>query len=768
MSNMNTVQHEQQTDFREIINRYLKYWYLFMTAVIVCLVAAFLYLRYATPKYEVSSSILIKQEKRTSNSSDNTKISDLEIVKSSQSVDNKIEELKSVTLMERVVNELALGCSYFLDGTLKDTELYGKSLPVKLKIDTVLPEAYTQDITIHLINNHSFKFDDGASSSTYNFGQKIRRGYGVFELEKVKTSDFRPQKIKVKIKKPSQLAKAYQAALVINAVNENADVLKMKFVTPIPQKGVDILNKLIEVANKEELEDKNRIAKNTIQFIDERLKFLITDLTDVEKNVEALKQQNHVTDVGANAQMYLQQSGVYDQQLAEAEMQLSVLNSLEQYVNRSNGGLVPSSLGIQDQTLSNLIQKYNELQLEKQRTLRTAQPDNPVVINLDEQLAGLRSSIRENLSNIKKGLQITRNNYRANTAQYQSKIQSVPAVERELQQIQRQQSVKQNLYLYLLQKREESALALAATVNNSRVIDEVNVNPNPVEPKKQLIYLCAFILGLGIPAAGIYTKDLLNNKVLSVKDIETLTDVKVLGEISHSEVKGNLVVKPDSRTTISELFRLIRTNLKFHTSQIDNKVILVTSTMSGEGKTFFCSNLGSTLALTDKKVVVLEFDLRNPKLIQGFDLNAGNGITDYIIDPAVSIDSIIKPVNGSPNLFVIGAGETPPNPAELLLHERVDKMITALKERFDYIILDSSPVGQVADAFSLVPYSDTSIYVVRYNFTTKNQLNILNDISDKLKHPMVVFNDAEVDNYRGYGYGYGYLNDNSKRMKLLG
>src|SRR5690606_30121581 len=374
------------------------------------------------------------------------------------------------------------------------------------------------------------------------------------------------------------------------------------------QKGVDILNKLIEVANKEELEDKNRIAKNTIQFIDERLKFLITDLTDVEKNVEALKQQNHVTDVGANAQMYLQQSGVYDQQLAEAEMQLSVLNSLEQYVNRSNGGLVPSSLGIQDQTLSNLIQKYNELQLEKQRTLRTAQPDNPVVINLDEQLAGLRSSIRENLSNIKKGLQITRNNYRANTAQYQSKIQSVPAVERELQQIQRQQSVKQNLYLYLLQKREESALALAATVNNSRVIDEVNVNPNPVEPKKQLIYLCAFILGLGIPAAGIYTKDLLNNKVLSVKDIETLTDVKVLGEISHSEVKGNLVVKPDSRTTISELFRLIRTNLKFHTSQIDNKVILVTSTMSGEGKTFFCSNLGSTLALTDKKVVVLEFD----------------------------------------------------------------------------------------------------------------------------------------------------------------
>lgn len=770
MTNIKPVQTDNQLDLRENLNKYLKYWYLFLITVCISLVFAFLYLRYATPMYEVKSSIMIKQEKRSAGNTGSTKVSDLEIIESPQSVDNKIQELKSVTLMERVVQELSLEASYFLDGTMKDTELYGRSLPVKLTFENISPRAYSHEFIIQPIDERTFKFDDGDAAAVYSYGQKIRRGYGIFQVRKVSDGPVKQNKIKVKLKNPVSLAKSYQAGLSITAANENADVLNLAFVTAVPQKGVDILNKLIEAANKEELEDKNRIAKNTIKFIDERLKFLIGDLTEVEKNVEDLKQQNQLTDVGASAQMYLEQSGAYRQQLAEADMQLSVLQSLENYLNRpsSDNALVPSSLGIQDATLSNLIGKFNELQLEKQRILRTAQPDNPVVVNLNEQLAGLKTSIRENLGNIKKGLQITRNNYRSNTAQYQSKIQSVPAVERELQEIQRQQSVKQNLYLYLLQKREESALALAANVNNSRVIDEVNVNPTPVAPKKQLIYLCAFIFGLGLPAAGIYTKDLLNNKVQNVHDLERLTDIKILGELSHSEVKGNLVVKSDSRTTISELFRLIRTNLKFHTSAIENKVILVTSTMSGEGKTFFCTNLGSTLALTEKKVVVLEFDLRNPKLLHGLGIMANTGITDYIINSSVTADQILHPLPDTPNLYVIGAGDTPPNPAEILLHDRVRHLIEELKERFDYVILDSSPVGQVADAFSLVPHSDSSIYVVRHNFTGKNQLHILNDVSDKLKYPMIVLNDAEIDNYRGYGYGYGYMNNSNRRLKLIG
>ena len=765
---MNSAQLGSGTDIRDILSKYLRYWYLFVIAIIVCLVLAFLQLRYATPMYEVTSSILIKAEEKKPSTNDRGNVNDLEIIKAPQNVDNKIEELKSRTLLERVITELSLNTKYSLDGAVKDTEIFGKEVPIEMVFDNMNSSVYSEDIVVQVNDAKTFTLTDNTSSAKYAFGQKIRRNYGTFKVLTTGTSN-RTSPIKVEVQKTSTVASKYLANLSVTSVSENTDVLKLSFVTAVPAKGVAILNKLIEVANKEELEDKNRIAINTIKFIDERLKYLTEDLTGVEKSVEALKQQNTLTDVGSNAQMYLDKSGTYSQQLADAEIQLNVLSSLERYVNRSGSNdLVPSSLGIQDATLTGLIGKYNELQLERQRVLRTAQESNPVVINIDQQLGGLRENIRENLSNIKRGLQIARNNYRANTSEYESKIRSVPSVERELQQIQRQQSVKQNLYLYLLQKREESALALAATVNNSRILDKVNVNPNPVSPKKQLIYLCAFMLGLGIPAAGIYTKDLLNNKVQGVRDITEVTNVKVLGEISHSEIKGNLVVKPNSRTTISELFRLIRTNLNFHTAGFDNRVILVTSTMSGEGKTFFCANLGSTLALIDKKVVVLEFDLRSPKLLEGLEVSSNLGITNYILNEDVAIDSLLKPVNGTENLYVIAAGEVSNNPSELMLNKKVGKLIDELKERFDYIILDTPPVGQVADAFSLVPYSDSSIYLVRHNYTLKNHLNLLNELSERLRFPMVVLNDAEIDNYNGYGYGYGYINSSSKRLKLIG
>jgi len=667
------------------------------------------------------------------------------------------------------VSELSLNTLYYLDGSFKDTEIFGKDVPIRVIFEKEGPSLYGEELIIQINDGQTFTLKDNTTASKYKFGQTIRRNYGEFTV--IKSENFHnTSPIKVKVAKSSSLAGSIRASLVINSVSEDTDVLKLSLQTPVPQKGVAILNKLIEVANKEELEDKNRIANNTIKFIDERLKFLTQDLTGVEKSVEALKQQNTLTDVGSNAQMYLEKSGASSQQLADAEIQLNVLQSLERYINQSNGReLVPSSLGIQDVTLSGLISKYNELQLERQRILRTAQEGNPVVTNIDQQLTGLQGSIRENLNNIRRSLEITRNNYRANTSEFESKIRTVPSVERELQQIQRDQSVKQNLYLYLLQKREESSLALAATVNNSRIIENVNVNPIPVSPKKQLIYLCAFVIGIGLPVVGIYTKDLLNNKVQGTRDISQYTDIKILGEISHSEVKGNLVVKPNSRTTISELFRLIRTNLNFYTADINNKVILVTSTMSGEGKTFFCANLGSTLALTNKKVVILEFDLRSPKLLDGLEVSNNVGITNFIMEADTSIEELVKPINGTPNLYVIAAGEVTTNPSELLLHERVGRLIAELRESFDYIILDTSPVGQVADAFSLVPYTDSSIYLIRHNYTLKNHLQILNEMSERLKNPMIVLNDAEINNYNGYGYGYGYINNNSnKKLKLIG
>ncbi|MDX5436551.1 MAG: capsular biosynthesis protein, partial [Pontibacter sp.] len=390
-------------------------------------------------------------------------------------------------------------------------------------------------------------------------------------------------------------------------VNKEASVLTISLTDAVPEKGVTIINKLIEVYNKEAVEDKNQIAANTIQFIDERLTYLTEELSTVEKDVEAYKRQNELTDVSSEAKMYLERASEYNRQLSELEIQIDVLNSIETYLKNQKNQfeLVPSTLSIQDATLLNLIGKFNELQLERQRLLRTTQPSNPIVLNVNEQLANLRVNILENLGNIKNSLTITRNNLRANSSQFESRIQKVPAIERELLEINRQQGIKEGLYLYLLQKREESALSLAATVSNSRVIDSAVAGDLPVKPKKQLIYLLAFLVGLGVPFAFIYVRDMLDDKVKEIKDIESVTATPVLGEIAHNYSGETLVVTKESRGPVSELFRLIRANLQFATVGKENRVILVTSSMSGEGKTFFSINLAASLVLTGKKVVVI-------------------------------------------------------------------------------------------------------------------------------------------------------------------
>ena len=456
----------------------------------------------------------------------------------------------------------------------------------------------------------------------------------------------------------------------------------------------------------------------------------------------------------------LQNAGEFNRQLSSVDIQRGVVASMESYVNKPGGQyeMVPSTLGLQDPTLSSLTEQYNTLQIERERILRTAEPGNPLVISINEQLAGLKSNISENLRNIKKGLNITRNNLQSNSSKFESQIRSAPSVERGLSERNREHGVKEGLYQYYLQKREETTLSVTATTPTSRVIDKPNYNSSPVSPKKSFIYMCAFILGFSIPAGAIFLKDFLNTKVQDVSDIEQISGVMILGELSHKENKDSLVISKSSRTTISELFRYIRTNLNYMTESSGNKVMLITSSMKGEGKTFFTINLGATLALVDKKVVLLEFDVRKPDLLKNLNLNSSLGLTNYLKNEC-ALDDIIIASPTQPNLYVIGCGSVPENPAELLMNPRISDLFQELREKFDYVIIDTSPVGAVADAFSLASYADASIYVVRYNYTDKVQLNILKDIfeNNKLNNPMIVLNDAKADGFKGYGYGgYGY------------
>ncbi|NDK57503.1 GumC family protein [Pontibacter fetidus] len=762
----------EEIDIKAIAAKYLRYWYLFVLGVIVFGLVAFLYLRYSTPQYSISATLLIKDDKKGPDLADNAIFSDLDIFNSKKNIDNEIEVLKSKSLMQRVLSELSMHTSFYREGHIKKTEIYGREVPVKLIISKLDSSAFSKSVILRLQGNNNFELEDEeGNTSKHQFGKEINNSYGIFTVvASTEANSTSLNEIIVHFHDIRKLADGYNANLKVEPVNKNASVLTLTLVSPVPEKGKAIINKLIEVYNKEAVEDKNLIAGNTIVFIDERLNFLTTELSDVEKDVEQYKRKNELTDVSSEAKLYMERASEYNKQLAEFEIQIDVLNSLEAYLKKSNTQfeLVPSTLNIQDPTLLGLTARFNEFQLERERMLRTTTPNNPLVLNINDQLANLRVNILENLGNIKRGLTITKNNLQASSSQFQSRINQVPSIERELLEINRQQGIKEGLYLYLLQKREESALSLAASVSNSRVIDPAIATDNPISPKKSITYLVALLLGLGIPFAGIYIKDLLNDKVQEQKDVERATKTPILGEIAHATTAEPIVVTKDNRSSVAEMFRLVRTNLQFATAGKENKILLITSSMSGEGKTFFSINLAASLVLTGKKVVILGFDLRKPRLMQELNLPDGIGISNYLISDTVNVDGIIIPVENVPGLYAIGSGPIPPNPAELMLSSKVKQLLDVLKESFDHIIVDTAPVGQVADAYTLAQYVDSTLYLVRYDYTHKSQLEIVNSIytSSKLKHPMIVLNDAIIESRYSYGYGYGYEEEPKNKWRL--
>lgn len=765
----------ESIDLKKMLFKYLRYWYVFTIGTLLCLGIAFLYLRYYTvPLYRVNSTILIKDDNDGTGSAAAAAFSDLSMFKSSKNIDNEIEVLNSKSLMQRVVRELSLHSRYYVKERFKNREIYGSSLP--FHVITAAPDSieYGKSFSVYLKGNNRFELNDFTGKlSSHHFGEKISKAYGHFSIvpniNYPLIDNAEPQEIIVHWQDPMNVAAGYNQAISIEPVKKNANVLRVSIVDPIPERGRDIVNKLIEVYDKEAIEDKNVIAATTLNFIDERLEYITNELSDVEKDVEEYKRQNELTDVNTQASNYLAQASNYKTQLSEWAIQIDILESIERYLKRNDSEyrMVPSTLGIQDATLQGLISQYNGLQMERERMLRTLHPNNPLVENINEQLVILKVNILENLHNIKEGLIITSNNLKANSGEFQSRIKKVPSMERELLEINRQQAIKQNLYLYLLQKREETAMSLVATVSNSRIIDPATARAAQVAPNKSTIYLMALLLGLGLPFAGLYLKDLIDDKVQNQKEVKSITTVPILGELSHNPSKEVLVVTKGNSSPLAEMFRLIRAKLQFAAIDKENKVILVTSSMSGEGKTFFTINLGASLSLTGKKVVLLELDLRKPGIRNALGLTNNVGITDYLISDKLALTDIIRPSKNLSNLFIVGSGAFSLNPAELMMSPKLAVLINRLKESFDHIIIDTAPIGQVADAFSLSPLVDSTIYLVRYNFTYKKQLEIIESIfqNKELRHPMIVLNDAKMGDAYGYGYAYGYGNSNGRTSK---
>ena len=528
----------------------------------------------------------------------------------------------------------------------------------------------------------------------------------------------------------------------------------------VPEKGKELINKLVEVYNKETVEGKNAIATSTIEFIDERLKYLSTELTDVEKGVELFKRKNAVADVNSQISQSLADVSDYNKQATDYGIQLVALESISQYLDKATdqNQLIPNTLGINNVSLSGLIKEFNELQLDRERMLRTAQASNPVVENMSGQLANLRSNILATISSTRANLLAAQRSLQAKSGQSGSRIKRVPTIERGLQEINRQQELKRSLYLYLLQKREEAALSLAASVSSARIVDPAIASDSPVSPQKPAVLVFALMLGLGLPFAFVYTTGMINDKVQSLNEVRWATETPILGELVHHDFKEKLVFTPGNRSVIAEMFRLIRANFHFATEGHPNKVILITSSMSGEGKTFFCLNLAASLLLTGKKVLLVNLDLRKQDPLMANGLSSRIGISEYLASDEIFISDIINESAEIPGLYHINAGRLLANPAEALMSPKMGEILDVLRQNFDHIILDTSPIGQVSDAFALVPYIDHVIYLVRYNFTRKAQLEIVNKIryDKKIVHLSLVLNGAKRNNLHDYGYGYGY------------
>ncbi len=762
MDNRDFDQNPEETiNLKELLFQYLRHWPWFILALLLCGGGAWLYLQRATPMYQVTSLLLITDEKKGAGMAGNAVLSDLDVFSGSKIVDNEIEVLKSRALIEKVVDELNLTVRYYEEGTFRDKELYEKS-PIRVNYSELNPYAYENPAYIRPLDEQRFELLSAEKGvlGTFIYTQAIKSTYGAFRVFRNPEVEGTDQTIKLVFNSREGVIDGLRRDISVSLANKNSTVLTLNYLSAVPDKGKAVLAKLLDVYTFSALEYKNREATNTLRFIEERLKLVTGELSDVEKDVEQYKSTAGITDLSAESNLFLEKVKDNDVKLSELDIQIKVLEGVEKYVDSDQGMTVaPATLMVTDPVLTSHIESLSSLELQKEKVSRGARSSNPFLETINTQIANTKQAIKENLANQKQTLAITRAGLQNNNSRLEGAIRSIPRKEREIVGIQRQQNIKENLYMILLQKREETALSYASTVTDSRVVDMPNSSALPVSPKKNIIYLAALLLGVLIPAGYVYAKDLLIDTVQSKKEIEQKTGVTVFGEIALREKrnKSNFLA-PTDRSFIAEQFRTLRTNLQYLNLNEKNPkgmTLLMTSSMSGEGKTFVSLNLATSLAALGKKVLLMELDLRKPRMSQYMGIASDKGVTQYLTGRH-SEEEIFTPTEVE-NLYLVSSGPIPPNPLELLSLDRMQELIGIYKESFDYLILDMPPVGLVSDATVLAPLADVCFYLVRHEVTPQHNLKLLADLakSKRFRSLNVIFNGVNYKNSKEYGYGYG-------------
>ena len=741
-------QSEEQVNIQELLFRYLIHWPWFVVSIIICIACAWGYLRLTTPIYNISATVLIKDEKKgggASMSSDLEKMGLEGFVSSSSNVDNEIEVLRSKSLSREVVNNLGLFVTYMDEDEFPSKELYHTS-PVLVSLTHQEADKLPGRMEINMILQPT-----GALGVQITVGEKEYRKQfdklpAVFPTDEGTIAFFanndtlsavcpenitKERHITAFINRPFSVLKEYVNSLSIAPTSKTTSVVVISLENTNTRRGRDYINKLLEMYNINANNDKNEVAQKTAEFIDERIGIISKELGSTEQDLENFKRSAGITDLNSEAQIALTGNAEYEKKRVENQTQINLVMDLQRYMKGNEYEVLPSNIGLQDAASAGAIDRYNQMLVERKRLLRTSTENNPTIINLDTSIRAMRTNVQATLDATLKGLQITKEDLAREASRYSRRINDAPTQERQFVSIARQQEIKSGLYLMLLQKREENAITLAATANNAKIIDEALADDNPISPKKMLVYLAALVLGVGLPVGVIYLIGLTKFKIEGRADVEKLTSLPVVGDIPLADEKtGSIAVFENQNNLMSETFRNVRTNLQFMLENGKN-VILVTSTISGEGKSFISANLAISLSLLGKKVVIVGLDIRKPGLNKVFNIpKKEHGITQYLTNTTANLMDFVQPSDINKNLFILPGGTVPPNPTELLARGGLEKAIETLKANFDYVILDTAPVGMVTDTLLIGRVADLSVYVCRADYTHKAEFTLINELAE--------------------------------------
>lgn len=756
----------------EVLSPYLSRWKWFALSALLALALAYAYLKYATPIYKASTIIMLKDDAKGGAINEFSILSDLDLsVK--DNVENEVEVLRSRTLSEKVIEKLNLDVSYLRKDGFKTVDLY-KNSPINFsitKLSDKIENVNDLDLEVKGVNDIAYNlYDGGKLLGKYNYGESVNNQIGQFTVNKsegtFKKADF---SIKVAIREPKDVANAYRRSLNVNLLGKNTSVLELSSTHPNRSKAEDYLNTLVDIYNTDAIAERRFISENTSDFLTQRLDILTKEIDAVEKTTEKFKKENQVTDITSEANVYTQNTSEFEKRYLDINTRTELIdNVIKGFIDVETTGKTFPMLDAltADPALSAAINEHNKLVLSRNESAVNAGPENFRIKQMDEQIKSLKKSIRDNLLLLKSNLNIQKADISKQQRVLSGRVSSVPTLEREFREITRQQGVKDALYLYLLEKREEAEISTVALAPNAKIIDKAFSSNVPVAPKKGVILLAALVFGLAIPFLIIYLRELFDTKVKGKSDIDKYLSAPFLGDVPRSK-SNERFIKANSNSEFAEALRIIRTNMDFFLGNIAEnrcKTIFVTSSLPGEGKTFMAMNLAGTFALSGKKTLLIEMDVRNPKIGQNLKLPS-QGLTNYLASSNIDINSIIVKLPDFKELYAIPAKVVPPNPAELLMNSKVTEMFEYLKTKFDYIIVDTAPVSLVADTLLIAKNADAFVYVVRENHSTKQMLKSVQKLykENKLPNMSVLLNDTIVK--ANDNYGYGYFQDKLRRKK---